>query len=209
MFADYAALKAAIERWMDNDDGIALIDDFLMLCTIRMNRELKLPEATEYATFDTVVGEPWIPLPQMYSGMRRLKIVGSDPNNNQGYLGLTYKPLTYFDQTPALNAQGRPTSYTIAGQRIRLGPVPNAVFTIETAYYQKVPVLSASNTTSVFLEVASDMLLYGTLIEAAAYIRDPDRLQTYITGYSTALKNLTDDVEEERFPDGDMAVSAV
>lgn len=213
MFNNYAALKDAIIGWLDNDDGIPRVDDFIMLCHIRMNRDLKLPQSTCYATFETVANFPWIPLPQLYNGMRRLKLTsgefGAVTPGDDGYLALTYKPLTAFDQTPVLNTTGRPTSYTIAEQRIRLGPVPDAVYTVETVYNTKVPTLSPAQTTNVFLEEASDLLLYGSLIEASAFIRDPDRLATYVTGYDAGLQALTDNIEQQRFVDGDMAVEAV
>ena len=225
MYADYDALKAAIIRWVDNDDitidNPGVVDDFIMLAHIRLNRETDLRQAGVFATFETVAGVKWAPLPQLYSRMRRLKITGFDEGDSSAppspsealartsVNALTYKPPTFMDMTYSANQQGEPTWYCVMGDRFRLAPIPNAVYTLEAYYVQTVPTLSASQTTNVFLTECSDLLLYASLMEGQAYIKDPERLQTFITAYQAGLAALNLSTQEERFPDGDLAMTSV
>jgi hypothetical protein len=56
-------------------------------------------------------------------------------------------------------------------------------------YRQNVPAL-ASNSTNWLLLAAPDIYLYGALLEAAPYLQNDDRIQTWGAGLATALDGL-------------------
>jgi len=203
-FADYDALSQAIIRWADNEDVTERVGDFIALCHDRLNRHLRLEDMTVLAYIDTEVGNPWVPKPHRYLGMRRLKI------NDQRPPALTFKPLSRIDDDVGAAQQGRPRWYAVLGDRIRLAPVPEAAFQLETAYYQRVLTLDGTNVTNnVFLEQVSDLLLFGSLLEAESYLKDHEMWGTWVTKYAEIKQDVDVLAEAERFPEGDLAQTAV
>jgi hypothetical protein len=58
-------------------------------------------------------------------------------------------------------------------------PAPDSTYTGELTYYAKIPALSDAATTNWLLGVAPDVYLYGSLMEAAPYLDDDARVQTW------------------------------
>lgn len=201
-FSDYEALKAAVIRWADNADVTARVDDFLALCHTRLNRVLRLEEMTTLAYTTTVVSSPWVVKPDGYMGMRRIKI------NDGKTPALDHRTFAFIDGGVDSDQQGRPRVYAVVADRIRLAPVPNAVFELEVAYYERVPTLSPSVTTNVFLTTVSDLLLYGTLIEAEPYLKDHEMWGIWKDMYQRGLADQNADTEAARFPDGALEMQA-
>lgn len=203
MFTDYSALRAAVIAWAGNQAVTDQVDTFIMLCHTELNRVLRISDMEELALIDTVASEPWLPWPIDYMGMRRMRV-----NDSQG-CEVTSIPLSDMDQRYPHTVLGRPTYYSVVGRRFRLGPVPEGAFSIEIAYYKRVPTLSATQTTNVFLTVASDLLLYGSLLKAEMYLKDHEMLETWRAGYNAGIVSLTEAAEGEAFPHGDMAMRAL
>lgn len=204
----YDNLRSTLLDYVDNTDAAAQVDTFIELCHIRLNRALKLEEMSVFAYIATVPSDPWVVKPWVttlgeYQGMRRLKIT-------DGYTdALTYVPFTRIDSVQGANRAGRPTWYTVAGDRFRLAPVPDAVYELEAVYYQRVPTLSPSVQTNVFTEVAGDLLLYGSLLEAEPYLQDDTRVATWKAFFQSGIDDLNKDDQGQKYPDGDLAVTAV
>lgn len=200
----YTNFRTAFLSWADNDDVDAQADNMLTLVHARLNRMLKLEEMTTLVTASTTAGSPWVTKPDRYNGMRRLKV-----NTGTETEGLDFLPLGEFDDDISLNAPGRPTNFTILGDRIRLGPIPDGVYTLEMAYWKKQQVLSSIVTTNVFLEQVPDLLLYGCLVEAEPWLRDNEMFVLWEARYKTALQEVMKDTEGEAFPDGQLAMRHV
>lgn len=218
-FENYDGLRDAVIGWMDNTDANARVDDFISLAHTRLNRDVKLDQTSELAYYYTTAGSPWVIKPQLYNGMRRLKINGVvDPATNQPddpngsgcqTWALTFQPLTRIDEVCPANQLGPPRWYSVMADRFRLAPIPDAVYQIETLYYQTVPTLGPLQTTNQFLEQCSDLVLYASLIEAMLYLENPERASEFVTAYTAGLDALNDDTEAVQFPDGDLAMKAV
>ena len=201
---NYANFVTVFQSWADNDDVNAQVDYMLTLVHARLNRLLKLEEQTTLVTASTVAGDAWVAKPDRYNGMRRLKI-----DTGTSTLGLDFKPLAEFDDDIGLNSSGKPNSFTVLGDRIRLGPIPDGAYTLEMAYWKKQQVLSSPVTTNVFLEQVPDLLLYGCLVEAEPWLKDNEMFALWEARYQKALTEVAADTAEEAFPSGQLAVRAV
>jgi len=90
--------------------------------------------------------------------------------------------------TYSANATGQPVNYAIrSGSTIVLGPSPQESYDLVLNYYQKIPVLSDSNTTNWLLTAHPDLYLYGALVQAEAFMIDDNRVPLWQAKLTTAM----------------------
>lgn len=68
-----------------------------------------------------------------------------------------------------------------------IAPTPDAAYPWEISYYEKLQQLDASNETNWLTDIAPNLLLYATLIEAAPFLKNDARIQTWQTLYDRSL----------------------
>lgn len=99
--------------------------------------------------------------------------------------GLTYDlrptPWAWFERnslTPT--TQGRPTRWTWYAQKIRLYPVPDAIYTVTLSYLQKIPEPAASGDSNAWTTVANEMIRHSAKRRLCAIeLRDPEGAAIY------------------------------
>jgi len=69
-------------------------------------------------------------------------------------------------------------------------PTPSAGSTLEVLYYEQPALLSEENQTNWFTEYTPDALLYGTLVEAAVFLKNDARAQSLTPIYAQALQSI-------------------
>jgi hypothetical protein len=69
-------------------------------------------------------------------------------------------------------------------------PTPDSNYATELTYYAKLSKLSNSVATNFILESSPDAYLYGSLLQAAPYLQDDNRIQVWATLYERALNDL-------------------
>lgn len=68
-----------------------------------------------------------------------------------------------------------------------VAPTPNANYTFEVLYYQRVQPLDSSNQTNWFTEYAPQALLYGSLLQAMPFLKNDNRVQLWQAMYQQAM----------------------
>lgn len=191
--ANYTELEAAVANWLDRDDLAARIPEFISLCEARFNRTLRLRAMETLDTsVSTVAGTNTIALPTGYVQMRDFH--------------LTTSPLTQLQYlTPEmmvrLNAgsqQGKPATYTIIGDNIRLGPTPDVVYTTSMLYYKTFDPLSRSAPTNWVITNAPDVYLYGALLEAEPFLMNDARTQLWAQALKESINTLQEQDNKDR-----------
>jgi hypothetical protein len=140
-------------------------------------------------TVDTTDDEPeFVTLPSDFQSMRRVRLSG-----------VTGKPRLEFMAQSQLedyrysidNVTGQPIYYTIVGDEMELAPTPGEDYTIEMVYRANLTALSGSNATNWLIDLAPDVYLYGTLLEAAAYTRGfDDMLPVWSSAFTSTIDQL-------------------
>jgi len=189
----YATLVTAATEWLARDQDatlVARIPTFIQLFEAKVNRDLFVPQMETRSTtvVDTASDEPeFISLPSDFQTMRRIRLSSVTGKPPLSFIsGTQINTMRYASD----NVTGQPTHYSIFGSEIELYPTPNEDYTIEMVYRQRIPALTATNTTNWLLLLAPDFYLYGVLLESAPYIKEDGRLQTWGLGYSAALDGL-------------------
>jgi hypothetical protein len=189
---DYATLQTAVTEYLARDQDatlIARIPTFIQLAEAKFSRLLFVRQMEERSTTvtDTSDDEPeFISLPSDFQSMRRIRL-----SSVSGKPRLDFKTGTQMDEyrSSRANATGQPIYFTIFGDEIELCPTPDAEYTIEMVYRKNIPALATTDP-NWLLTLAPDLYLYGALMESAPYIKEDGRLQTWGTGFSSALDSL-------------------
>ena len=190
----YTNLVTAVTEYLARDQDTTLtarIPDFITLCEAKLNRLLMHPrmEKRSTTTVDTTDDEPeFVTLPSDFQTMRRVRLSG-----------VTGKPRLEFMAQSQLedyrysidNVTGQPIYYTIVGDEMELAPTPGEDYTLEMVYRANLAALSGSNATNWLIELAPDVYLYGTLLEAAAYTRGfDDMLPVWSSAFTSTIDQL-------------------
>jgi hypothetical protein len=189
----YAELKSSIANWLNRDDLTSVIPDFISLTEAGINRDLRHYKMINRV--DATLDSRYVQMPADWLETVRFGITS----------GTTYRlelisrddMLEYRQNTSDI--AGIPKFYANIGDTIEVFPTPAAEYQMQLQYYAKTPALSDSNTTNWLLTDAPDIYLYGALVQAAPYLNDDARVQTWAALYSAAIQSLQKASDDTRF----------
>ena len=195
--ATFSDLQTAIANWLARDTDTTLtarVPDFIAMAEARIAYGSADPEMASDAlrirametlvTASTVAAADTIALPTGFLSMRRLQVAGS-PNDGLEYLTPAQMDAEYNDSSRT----GQPKVYTLESDHFRLGPTPDAVYTLTCLYYQKFSALATSST-NWLLTNHPGIYLYGSLIEAAPFIGNDERLPMWYRSFVGLVNGL-------------------
>jgi hypothetical protein len=182
---NYTQLKSNIADFLNRSDLTAVIPTFIELAESQMERPLRVRQMIARATAS--VDTQYSAVPADFLEAKTFKITSSNPIQPIEFL--TPEQMDDRDQLFA-GAPGMPKYFTIIGNQIRVAPTPDATYTAELMYYAKLPKLSDSVTTNWLLASSPDAYLYGSLMQAAPYLKDDERVAVWGSLYNTAIESI-------------------
>lgn len=192
-FTSYSDLQTSIAGYLARTDLTTQIPDFIRLAETRLRRDLRIRQMLKSVTTATVAADSTVELPSDFLEVRDFVVVGNP-----------IQPLSYFSPS-AFNRNtrtwqiGKPNSYTVLANDFQLSPIPDSVYTVQLFYFAAPEFLSVSNTSNVFLANTPDALLYGALLEAAPYLMDDARINTWGTMFDRAMASITRSDEQGQY----------
>ena len=180
----YAELKTSIGDWLNRSDLTSVIPDFISLAEAQIERTLRARQmiVRANASFDAQYGA----VPSDFLETKSLNLTSTNPQTPLEFLSIDA-----LDQKAAeYTASGKPRFFGVVGGQLRIVPTPDSTYTTELTYYAKLSKLSTSNTSNWLLSSSPDIYLYGSLLQAAPYLQDDARIQTWATLYERALNDL-------------------
>jgi len=181
---NYSELQASVASWLNRGDLSANIPDFITLAEAQMSTDLKTRAMETKTTLSTVVGTNSVALPTDMLEMRRLQVVGT---YNQP---LSYRSPDEISVDFASNGSGQPVVFTVIGGNIEVAPIPDAVYSLELTYQQRIPALSGTNTTNWLLTNWPNAYLFASLLAATPFIMNDARIATWAQLYSQAVSGI-------------------
>lgn len=176
----YDNLKLAISDFLDRDDLIGQIPDFVTLAEARHKRELRIREMVTraQASFDV----RFLALPARFIQMQTLRLL-TDP-----VTVLTEVNLDSMNRERS-ESVGKPTFYAIH-EEIEFDVKPDQAYTAEMVYWAAFEPLSTANQTNGLLTRAPDAYLYAALSASSSFLVEDERIQTWETLYGIARDGL-------------------
>lgn len=189
----YNGLTTAIQNYMDNTETTFTntIPTFIEQAEEKILKSVDLPVFRENVTGTGSSGNTYLSTPTDFLSPRSLAVI--DSSGNYSYLLL--KHVSWIrDYTPAEATTGDPLFYALFDDNtFILAPTPNSNFTFELHYfYRPSSLVDAGGTGTTWLSTnASNTLLYGSLVEAAIFMKlTPAEIQTYDVKYQEGLTRL-------------------
>lgn len=190
---NYTELQSAVADFLNRDDLTSVIPTFISLAEAQMQRVIRHHKMMNRATAQ--IDTRYFVLPSDWLETARFHLIGDR----------TYRlELTSMDdmlQLRQANADisGRPSHFAHIGDQLEVYPSPSGTYNVELLYHQKIPALSASNTTNWLLTAHPDVYLYGALMQSAPYLDDDQRMQVWSTLYGNAVQAVNQESEKARY----------
>lgn len=190
--ATYPQLVAAVGDWLDRDDLSGRASTFVQLAEARMNRLLNDPEMEVTSNAVALGGVVALPpdfgeMVSITAGEGKLAPVGA-------------VEFTSFRQ----GITGTARFYTISDGSLRLAPAgPSAPVTM--VYRRRIPALSDESPTNWLLSLAPDAYLYGSLVQAEAFLSEDERVEGWKSMFEEALAELRVDGARRKWGAGTLA----
>ena len=191
---NYSQLTAAIKGYAENDfpDTVGSFTSPTQIATFVQNAEERIYNAVQAlalrknVTGPTSANNKYLAAPTDWLATYSLAVI--DPATGE-YEYLLDKDVNFIRQSyPSPTATGKPLYYAFWDQNtFILGPTPDQSYTMELHYfYYPESIVTAG--TSWLGDNFESVLLYGSLLEAAAFMKsDPDTIANYTKRFDEAM----------------------
>lgn len=192
---NYAQLTAAIKGYAENDFPSTVgsftsadqIATFVRQAEQRVYNAVQLPALRKNVTGNATANNKYLTLPSDWLATFSIAVI--DPVTGE-YEYLLDKDVNFIRQSfPFPAVTGKPTHYAqFDVNTFILGPTPDASYSMELHYYYY-PASITTAGTSWLGDNFDSVLLYGALLEAAAFQKEsePEIVGQYTTRYNEAL----------------------
>lgn len=177
----YATLQSEIASWLNRDDLSSIIPTFIQFVESDVNSRLRHQKMVVRA--QATSNQEYVQLPGDWLEAINIHIIdGAQP--------LSYVTLNEADRINKQQIVTQPSFYSIMDDALEIVPAPASNIDIEMIYYGKIPALSNQNTSNWLLVKAPDLYLYGSLVHAAPYLLDDQRVGLFANMYNSRLEAL-------------------
>ncbi len=189
----YLGLKTSVASWLKRSDLTSIIPDLIVLGEAKIARDLRLRKQMTSTTLNTVAGVQGITLPTDWLEFADVSLSSDNPTP------ISFATVEHINSRYPQTFDGQPVVFSIDGDKIIFGPVPDAVYPIAVNYYAKFPALSADGDTNWLLTNYPSIYLFATLCEASPFIFDDNRAVMWEGKYNKDLAELRDSDKAAQF----------
>ena len=191
----YGTLKTAIQDYAESSETslVSNIPNFIKSAEERILKSVQLDVFRKNVTGTATASNTYLAKPSDF--LFSFSIAVLDSNNNYNFLKL--KDVTFLRVfSPSPSTTGLPKYYADFGDStFMLAPTPDSNYTFELHYFYRPASLTAGleNGTTWLSDNAPNALLYGSLVEAAVYLKNDSDIAVFQSKFSEAiglLKNL-------------------
>ena len=176
-----ATLKSTVQDYLQVDETTfnANLNTFIEEAESRIFKLVQLPEQRKNVTGTLTTGNRFLATPSDFFAPFSLAVI-----SNSRYYYLDYKHPSFIKEySPTTTTQAQPKYYSLFDDTaFELSPIPDSGYSVELHYLYKPASLTAGadSGTTILSTDHPDPLLYGTLVEAAIFLKEaPDVIQTF------------------------------
>lgn len=189
-----ATLKTAVKDYCETSESTfdTQLTTFIQEAEERILKNVELPDFRKNVTGTSTASSTYLSAPSDFLAPYSLSVISSNV-----YHYLLFKHVSFIrDYTTNPSTTGLPKYYAVFDENtFILAPTPDSNYTFELHYKHRPASLTAgadSGTTWLSTN-APDALLYGTLVEAATFLKVPEEVAQYeqrFVSATSALKRL-------------------
>lgn len=192
IITNYATLQTAIGDYLNRSDLTTFLPNFTQACESKLYKQLRINAMETALSVAISGGVATVPADYL-----ELKYAYVDTTPVQ-FLKRSSPEEIYSRYSVRAGTADIPRLIAREASNFIFGPYP-ADYTIKGIYYKRLTALSGSNTTNWFTTNAPDVLLYGSLLEAAPFLLNDERIPLWKSAYDFAMKNIQDEEMRERY----------
>ena len=187
----YATLKSTVQDYCETSETTFVNDlpTFIKEAEERILKNVELPVFRKNVTGTATASNTYLSTPTDFLSPYSLAVSSSG-----SYSYLLFKHVSFIrDYTPNPTTTGLPKYYALFDDTtFLLGPAPDSNYTFELHYKYRPASLTAGaeSGTTWLSDNAPDALLYGTLTEAATFLKAPEEIGNYQQRFDMALAGL-------------------
>ena len=187
---NYTELTNAIKEYTDNTETTFVnnIPNFVRQTEERIYRSILIPELRKNVTTALTSSNRFLAKPTDFLAVFSIAVVDGSSN----YSFLLPKDVNFIREAyPATGTTGLPVYYSqFDADNFLIAPTPDSGYTVQLHYYYDPPSIVTSST-SWLGDNAESTLLYGSLVEAATFMKgEADIVGFYKARYDEALEGL-------------------
>ena len=186
-----ATLKTAVKDYCETSESTfdTQLTTFIQEAEERILKNVELPDFRKNVTGTSTASSTYLSTPTDFLSPYSLAVISSSV-----YSYLLFKHVSFVrDYTPNSSTTGLPKYYAVFDENtFILAPTPDSNYTFELHYKHRPASLTAgadSGTTWLSTN-APDALLYGTLVEAATFLKVPEEVAQYEQRFVSATSSL-------------------
>lgn len=186
----YAGLKTAIADYLDRDDLVTQIDDFIDIAESAHRDEAKFRERLVRGTLTLAADTRVVALPADFAIMKYIRLL--NPSNVVS--AKRYLPkLTQMSEDEltdvSTNVAEMPKFFCVEEQ-IEFDSEADQEYTGDILYYKTMTPLADAEQSNELLVRAPELYLYGALKASAPFLMNDERITTWVTLYGEALNRV-------------------
>jgi|TARA_R110000824_G_scaffold49317_4_gene138389 hypothetical protein len=186
-----ATLKSTVQDYCETAETtfVADLDTFIKESEERILKNVELPVFRKNVTGSAASSNTYLSTPTDFLAPYSLAVISSSV-----YSYLLFKHVSFIrDFTPNPATTGTPKYYALFDDNtFMLAPTPDQNYSFELHYkYRPASLTTTSGTDTTWLSLnAPDALLYGTLVEAATFLKVPEEVAQYEQRFVQAINSL-------------------
>lgn len=173
----YAELQTAVASWLHRTDLTTQIPDFIKLAEVELNTEFRNRLMETDNTLTLTAGTRTIALPSGYIEPISLELVITGEDNDE----LTYVQPQQLSVNDAASVACRPVHWTVNGSNIEFANKSDITYTLTFRMLKEYDL--QTDLTNSMLTRYPNVYLYGALIQAGRWTRDPQMMQAAQAAY--------------------------
>jgi len=180
----YTELQTNVAAWLNREDLTAAIPTFIAFAEVMFDRQIRI---REMLTRDTATAdEDYEELPTDFLELKSIRF-----NTNPNVVPVYAAPYALENlRSRYYGTGGTPRHYTILGSQILFDRTPTGAPVLDITSYVRLPRLSGTQATNALLTNHPDIYLYATLMQAEPYLKNDERLPTWVALYEKGRDDL-------------------
>jgi len=187
----YATLKTAVQDYCETSETtfVSTLPTFIKEAEERILKNVEMPVFRKNQTGSLTASNTYLGTPGDFLAPYSLAVLSSSV-----YSYLLFKHVSFIrDYTPNASTTGLPKYYALFDDdTFIVAPTPDSSYIVELHYKCRPTSLTAGadGGTTWLSNNAPDALLYGTLVEAATFLKTPDEVVLYQQRFDRAMQAL-------------------
>jgi hypothetical protein len=199
IITSYSTLQTAIGDYLNRADLATFLPNFTQACENKLYKKLRIRAMENALSVVIAGGVAAVPTSPAYLELK-YAYVNTTPVTKLHRL----PPEQIYEKYPNRSGGNVPKYISVEGTNFIFGPYP-ASYTVQGIYYGRLTALGAGNATNWFTDNAPDLLLYGSLLEAAPFLGNDERLVTWKALYDLAIVAVEGEEKRQKSSGGGLA----